>query len=286
MRRGTDSMRTMMLLWVRALGLLSAIHAATPAASVTPDLMWSARPLSEATIQESNSWMPVRDTNLTMRLENEAEVVISYAIAVLASRGRAGAGLDYFSNQGTSLAGGQRDFLQLRLVVNGVPYRQSSSHCSPGFSLQTAADMLSGHAAVALGPGSHDVVLQWKKVGDGVSSWSNRPSMADGHTSARSIVVTARHRYLWHTHAESVARIEEEGSWIEVPGMSVDFELQTITSLRFLYSMTVRSDQLDTPQSKFAPLPPAGRNLLITALFFDSQAPAADVREIRSLPGS
>ena len=148
MRRGTDSMRTMMLLWVRALGLLSAIHAATPAASVTPDLMWSARPLSEATIQESNSWMPVRDTNLTMRLENEAEVVISYAIAVLASRGRAGAGLDYFSNQGTSLAGGQRDFLQLRLVVNGVPYRQSSSHCSPGFSLQTAADMLSGHAAV------------------------------------------------------------------------------------------------------------------------------------------
>ena len=179
--------------------------------------------------------------------KNEAEVLVSYAVTVMAVKATGGGipGSSFF-NTGVSLNSGQRSFLQIRLLVNGLPYGQSSAHASPNFALAAVSDTLSGHAAVALGPGAHSVQLQWKKTGDGVSSWSSRPSDADGYLSGRTIVATARHRYLWHTHADSLARIEKEGSWAEVPGQTLKFVLQEATTLRFLYSMTVRSDQVDT----------------------------------------
>ena len=50
----------------------------------------------------------------------------------------------------------------------------------------------------------------------------------------------------WHTHADEPVRIETEGVWADVPGAALKFVLQETTSLRFLYSMTLRSDQVET----------------------------------------
>ena len=106
------------------------------------------------------------------------------------------------------------------------------------------------------GPGAHDVQLQWKKVGSGVATWSSRPSIADGFAGGRTVVVTARHRYIWHSHADSIARIDAEGSWTDVPDTSLEFTLPEVASLRFLYSMTVRSDQIDGQNGECAPRHP------------------------------
>ena len=213
----------------------------------SPELMWSCMPTSDAVLTTSNIWEDVRDMNLTVRLDNEAELLASYFITVVADRApdRKIPGSDFFS-AGVSLSSAQRSFLQLRLVVNNLPYRQSSSHASPGFALEATSDSLSGHAAVSLGPGAHSIQLQWKKSGDGVDMWSSRPTTADGYVSGRTIVATARHRYLWHTHADEPVRIETEGVWADVPGAALKFVLQETTSLRFLYSMTLRSDQVET----------------------------------------
>lgn len=226
---------------------LACLVSATQLSTDAADLMWSAQPLSEATLHAEGVWEPVKDTNITLQLNNEAEVLVSYSLATTAERRSSGvaAGSDLFAS-GLSLSGaGQRNFLQARLLINGVPYRQSSSHASPGLSMESNSDTLTGHAAVNLGPGAHDVQLQWKKLGAGVAAWGSRPSVADGFAGGRSIVVTARHRYIWHTHADSIARIDAEGSWVDVPGTSLDFTLPDSSSLRFLYSMTVRSDQVD-----------------------------------------
>lgn len=237
--------------------LLSAALLSTDAA----DLMWSAQPLSEATLQTNGLWEPVKDTNITLQLDNEAEVLVSYFLSTIAMRRSGGgvvAGSELFSS-GLSLSGsGQRNFLQTRLLINGVPYRQSSAHTSPGLSVESNSDTLTGHAAVNLGPGAHDVQLQWKKVGSGVATWSSRPSIADGFAGGRTVVVTARHRYIWHSHADSIARIDAEGSWTDVPDTSLEFTLPEVASLRFLYSMTVRSDQIDGQNGECAPrhLPP------------------------------
>jgi hypothetical protein len=216
------------------------------------DLMWSAHPLSDATLLTEGTWEPVKDTNVTVLLDNEAEVLVSYFLSVTAVRRASSkvSGNDIFSS-GLSLSGaGQRNFLQVRLVINGLPYRQSSAHSSPGLSTEVNADTLTGHTAINLGPGAHDVQLQWKKTGQSVTSWTSRPSLADGFSGGRSIVVTARHQYIWHSHANSIARIEAEGGWLEVPDTSLDFTLPSACALRFLYSMTVRSDQVDGQNGK------------------------------------
>ena len=77
-----------------------------------------------------------------------------------------------------------------------------------------------------------------------MTSWSSRPSIADGFAGGRAVTVTAGHQYLWKATPQTLARVGEEGSWRDVPGMSVEVQLKEAATLRFLYSMTVRSDQV------------------------------------------
>ena len=235
-------------LWLLLASLLTS-STARIALSDLPDagLMWSARPLSDASLTRDGLWEDVLDTNVTVHLEKAAEVLVSYVLTATAVRRQSTAlgGSDFFSS-GIALSGiGQRNFLQLRVVVDGSPFRQSSSHASPGLSLEANTETLTGHTAVSLQEGAHDVRLQWKKVGAGVTSWASLPTAADGFSSGRSLVVTGRHKYIWHKHPDSVARIDVEGQWHDLPGMTLGFTLDKDASLRLLYSMTVRSDQVD-----------------------------------------
>ena len=223
------------------------------------DLMWSSRPLNEATIRVDGAWEDVPGTNVTVNLEVASDVLVSYGLTATAVRRASaanalGGGSDFYSSSVALLGAGQRNFLQARVTIDGAPFRQSSSHMSPGLSLEANTDTLTGHAAVLLDAGTHDVRLQWKKTGQGVSSWASRPSAADGFTSGRSLVVTGRHEYMWHTHADSVARIDTDGAWENMTDSSLTFTLPTAASLRFLYSMSVRSDQVDVESGGNPPL--------------------------------
>lgn len=236
-------------MWLLVCLSMSIVRAAGPL-----DLMWSSRPLSDTSIRSQKAWEDVQGTNLTLQLEGEAEVLFSYYMMVQSTGTAQTSGSD-FLNSGVSTTGGLSDFLQLRLVVNGIPYRQSSSHVSPGLALGYSQELLSGHAVISLGSGSHDVQLQWKKVGTQVTSWSSRPSLADGHISSRSITATARHKFLRHTHSDVFTLITQEGSWHNVSGMALTFTLEEPTSLSFLYSMTVRSDHVDHEPGENPPSP-------------------------------
>ncbi|CAM9134032.1 unnamed protein product [Discosporangium mesarthrocarpum] len=153
-------------------------------------LMWSARPLTDCRLDESGVWINIPDTSLTVVLENEASILVSYSMVVNAAQSQV-PGSSFLTDQQHN--GGNRDVLQIRLLVNGVPLRQSSSHTSAAGSYETFVDTLGGHVVTELGPGNHTVGLQWKKSAGGtVTSWSTRPSSHDGHTSGRSVVVTAQ----------------------------------------------------------------------------------------------
>jgi hypothetical protein len=234
-------------------GLRSSDSAIAESDWPAANLMWSARPLSEASIHSDGVWEDMADSNVTVHLEREAEVLASYALTATGFRRQATAPLganDFFSSSIALSGVGQRNFLQLRISVNGVPYRQSSAHLSPGLSFEANTDSLSGHLAVTLPAGAHDVRLQWKKVGPGVSLWTSRPTLADGFTSGRSLVVTARHKHLWHTHGEAAAHLDAEGAWEDVGGTALNFTLDAASTLRLLYSMTVRSDTVDFEKGK------------------------------------
>ena len=56
---------------------LACLVSATQLSTDAADLMWSAQPLSEATLHAEGVWEPVKDTNITLQLNNEAEVLVS-----------------------------------------------------------------------------------------------------------------------------------------------------------------------------------------------------------------
>lgn len=209
--------------------------------------MWSAKPLSDAVLTSDAVWEDVFQTNVTLSLETQSEVLASYALTAVATRrpyNVIGASDFYSSSTGAS----QRNFLQIRLIIDGVPFRQSSSHASPGLTLETNIEVLSGYAAVRLDPGLHEFRLQWKKIGPGVSSWASRPSIGDGFMSGRSLAITSRHSSMWYSSAESTAVINSDGVWLNLQDSSLAINLTRAGPVRFLYTMTVRSDQAEVEQ--------------------------------------
>ena len=70
---------------------LACLVSATQLSPDAADLMWSAQPLSEATLHAEGVWEPVKDTNSSLQLNNEAEVLVSYSLATTAERRSSGA---------------------------------------------------------------------------------------------------------------------------------------------------------------------------------------------------
>jgi hypothetical protein len=199
---------------------------------------WSALPLTDAVIRSDGVWEDVLDTNVTLHLENDADIFVSYAITASPLRGNT-----VLANSLSVNWPDQRCFLQTRLSIDSVPFRQSGSHISPEYLSEMINGVLAGYSAVRLLAGMHRVKLQWKKVGRDISSWGNHPSNADGFSSSRSLLVTARHNYLWHHATDSSARLEVEGEWLDILDSTLSFELPVATPLRILYSMMIRADR-------------------------------------------
>ncbi|CAM9173657.1 unnamed protein product [Ascophyllum nodosum] len=204
--------------------------------------MWSSRPLSDCRLEESGVWIDVPDTYVEMMMTNDFTSLISYSLVVVASKPQMHGSL-LVGEQPPG--GGVKDFLQVRLVVDGLPMRHSATYTSPVGSYESYVDTLGGHLVVELGGGNHSVGLQWKKSAHGVvTSWSNRPSSHDGFAGGRSIIVTAQHHFMWHSAGFTNARISETGTWEAVPELTLTFLLPELASIRVLYSISVMPEYI------------------------------------------
>jgi hypothetical protein len=144
--------------------------------------------MTEATIQITNLWSNVEDTSLTISIDNELTLYISYAISVVANKAHRPGG--DFLGQPTDY--GSFDFLGTRIVIDGVPYRQSGSHISPDSSLEATTGSLAGSVVAELNPGTHTISLQWKKWGDSVRAWTSKPSLLEGYSSRHDLSYSYR----------------------------------------------------------------------------------------------
>ena len=81
-----------------------------------------------------------------------------------------------------------KDSLETRLLVDGRPYRESSSHFRT-VTRMAGSGSLTGSMVLNLTAGSHTVQLQWLKTGSGVASWWSQPEFLDGFVTSRSLVV-------------------------------------------------------------------------------------------------
>ena len=97
-------------------------------------LMWSVQPLSRCKLSNTGVWEDVPDTNITLNLPNELPLLVSYDFAAVAFKPESATN-DFILDEDMSL--GQKDFLQMRVVVDDIPFRQSSSHAQPSSSMES-----------------------------------------------------------------------------------------------------------------------------------------------------
>jgi hypothetical protein len=221
-----------------------------PHLSFCPALMWSVSSVNPTNITTPGSWVDLADLFLHFTVSNTTSTVITYVVTVVADKPHLPGG-DFLTdpifitaNQEQTGLGtnGLGDFLGARVVVDGVPYRQSGSHVNPLASLERSARQLRGHLVVNLAPGNHTAKLQWRKWGSYVRGWQSRPDAEDGFVAGRELSVSAEHHYVGFKEPLSLARLGAEGTWEAVRDMSVTVTATRARSHMFMYLIHVRPD--------------------------------------------
>lgn len=199
-------------------------------AVLDPQLMWCASPLTPAYLSTPNDkWLDVPDTSVAVQLPNEALAMISYDVSVSRIE----------ETRELSAVSTEEDELAFRVVVNGLPYRQSATTVGDREPLVTTA---SGYLVLTLFAGHHDVKLQWRKRGTKISLWVISSELLDGFVGGRSLVVSAQHRYVWHMQPLESVSLLSIGTWETVPDMALHFRLSETASFRIFYQLPVRPE--------------------------------------------
>ncbi len=255
LRGGSQAMR-MAVTSVYALLLASVLWIAANATTLQPysswnGMMWSSRPMTPAELKVGDSgvfdgsWSTVIDTSVVFELKDSRAIFLSYYMVVTANVREPKPGSPFLQSP-VNLVGRER--IQVRLSVDGIPFRESASSASPASPYAIYTTTLDGNLLIPnLGPGNHTVLLQWKATGGErgsgdrwVLSWSNIPSAEDGFMAGRAIVVTAQHNYAWSRVGELEARISHLGVWKDVPDLYLNLSLPEPCMLRILYHVGVQ----------------------------------------------
>ncbi len=214
-------------------------------------MMWSSRPMTPAELKVGDSgvfdgsWSAVPNTSVVFELKDSRAIFLSYYMVVMANVREPKPGSPFLQSP-VNMVGRER--IQVRLSVDGIPFRESASSASPASPYALYRTTLNGNLLIPnLEPGNHTVLLQWKAIGgEGgsgdrwVSSWSNTPSADDGFTAGRAIVATAQHNYAWSRVGEIDARISDLGVWKDIPDLYLNLSLPEPCMLRILYRVGVQ----------------------------------------------
>lgn len=211
---------------------------AAVAQSASPKLLWCASPLSPASLSQSDTWVDVPDTRMELELPNEAVVLISYDVAVS----------HVTDTQSEGVSVDQVSELSFRVAVDGSPYRQSATTVDDREPVATTA---SGFLVLEIPRGHHDVKLQWRKRGTHVLKWAVASDILDGFAGGRNLIVSAQHRFIWHTQPIAAVSLLTVNKWEAVSGMAVNFRLSEPATMRFFYQLPVRPELVQYSRGSF-----------------------------------
>ena len=93
---------------------------------------------------------------------------------------------------------GSKDTLQIRCIIDGIPYRSSSVYVSSYVTEERFVRQISNSFVANLSLASmHTVSLQWKKLGSQMSQWRIALNQQD-RTLGYSLSAMADHLNLWY----------------------------------------------------------------------------------------
>jgi len=199
-------------------------------------LFWGSNAGSSATISQENVWQNIDGASMDVNLMGgeSKDVLITYHVIVEGvKRNLLNSPLPSENN---------KDVLQIRALVDGVPFRMSSSYASTYlveqrvFSELTASFVAGGMTAGAGATNSnHTVLLQWKKIGTNVDRWIvSPPSMGNGY----SLSALADHSKVWYAHETNDLVLQQKGVWLDA-SKKLEFYLEQDTNIVIGYAMNV-----------------------------------------------
>ncbi len=196
-------------------------------------LFWGSNAGSSASITTENVWQNIDGASIDVDLlGDDKDVLITYHVVVEGvKRNLASSPLPSENS---------KDVLQVRALVDGIPYRMSSSYASTYlveqrvFSELTASFVASGMTA-GVSNRNHTVLLQWKKIGTNVDRWIvSPPSMGNGY----SLSALADHDKVWYAHESNDIVLNQKGVWLDA-SQKLEFYLEQDTKIVIGYAMNV-----------------------------------------------
>lgn len=148
---------------------------------------------SETAVSTDGKWISLKDTEANFTLHEQAKVYITFQLDAMAHGKRPTNDFGL-----TSLP----DLLLARLLVNGIPFRQSGSNTSPNPFQKHPILHLRGGVSLVLGSGNHTVTLQWKKLGKAVEFYSSVPEGGNLQYTSRGIIVRKDENLLYSSSLE------------------------------------------------------------------------------------
>ena len=145
--------------------------------------------------------------------------------------------------------------LQIRALVNGIPFLHSSSYVSTYLVEQRTTHTLAGefianltlpsfynsdtNITTIVDKTNHQISLQWKKLGNEIEEWRLIQPDADAIGSEQSISVLADHDHVWYLHDRKDYLLTASDVWKSV-GQSITFSLERERTIVLGYCLTAQ----------------------------------------------
>ena len=200
----------------------------------------------------AGAWKNIKGMALSFSLIRDSEVRIGYVVPAQPSSAPRG-----------SLVATPPDYLETRIVVDGVPYREGASSFS-SMTKSFRGGTLLGYLTIKLKKGTHSAQLQWKKFGNSVGAWWIQPTFLDGFVSGRSLSMVE----LWYPPfsggqyvdqvlmslktAKGSRRLAEGKTskhWHNLKDTTIGFTLVTNSTIDFLYTVNFERHGLPSRDS-------------------------------------
>ena len=188
---------------------------------------WSGSSNNTASISSAGQWQNIESASMSLYLDYQNSVLISYNLNI--------EGLKIISTNPLPREN-VKDTLQIRCLVDNIPYRSSSSYISTYGTEQRIVREVSGFFVANMSTKSHTIALQWKKTGQQVSKWRILTAV---NSLSYSLSANSDHDRLFFNQETSSSILAINGIWRAFTDI-FHFELDENADVILGYSATVQ----------------------------------------------
>ena len=172
-------------------------------------LIFGKNNFSPSRLIKVNKWEDIANSTVSFDLFSTKEVLVRYKVMV--------EGLKVHTPRSPLPSESKKDILQIRAVVDGVPFLHSSSYVSTYLVEQRTTHSLAGEFIANLTSINnntfHSISLQWKKLGKEVEEWRLIQPTASNIGSEQYISVLADHDQVWYIHDRKDYLLTASDEW-------------------------------------------------------------------------